>query len=107
MSWEEIQRTPRTILEGILMSLMEYNVLHSMDGYTDKDVGEMAKNKPEVRSHYVRYLEKKRKYYKGAKNTKQVVSRLNIGGIKNVGISRNPFYGWSRFTINFTSRFTI
>jgi len=69
MSWEEIQRTPRTILEGILMSLMEYNVLHSMDGYTDKDVGEMAKNKPEVRSHYVRYLEKKRKYYKGAQNT--------------------------------------
>ena len=69
MSWEEIQRTPRTILEGILMSLMEYNVLHSMDGYTDKDIGEMAKNKPEERSHYVRYLEKKRKYYKGAQNT--------------------------------------
>ena len=71
MSWEEIMRTPRTVLEGILMSLMEYNVLHSMDGYTDSDVNNMAKNKPEVRSHYVRYLEKKRKYYKGAQNKKQ------------------------------------
>jgi|TARA_R100001163_G_C5066332_1_gene204739 hypothetical protein len=75
MSWEEIMRTPRRILEGILMSLMEYNVLHSMDGYTDSDVGEMAKKKPEIRSHYVNYLEKKRKYYKGAKE-KQSFSGL-------------------------------
>jgi hypothetical protein len=33
-----------------------------MDGYTDKDISEIAKNKPEVRSQYARYMEKRRKY---------------------------------------------
>ena len=33
-----------------------------MDGYTDKDISEIAKNKPEIRSQYARYMEKRRKY---------------------------------------------
>jgi len=66
MSWEEVISTPRYILEGILMAYVEYTQLHSMDGYTDKDITHMAKDRPEVRSTWIKYMEKKRKYYKGA-----------------------------------------
>ena len=71
MSWNEIMTTPRFILEGILCSYMEYTQLHSMDGYTDSDISEMAKQKPQVRSTWIRYMEKKRKYYKGAEHKTQ------------------------------------
>jgi hypothetical protein len=71
MSWNEIMTTPRFILEGILCSYMEYTQLHSMDGYTDSDISEMAKQKPQVRSTWIRYMEKKRKYYKGAEQKTQ------------------------------------
>ena len=66
MSWNEIMTTPRFILEGILSSYMEYTQLHSMDGYTDSDISEIAKQKPQIRSTWIKYMEKKRKYYKGA-----------------------------------------
>ena len=56
MSWDEIKKTPRLELEGILAALGEYNLLHSFDGYNEKDVSEMAKNKPEVRSKYGEYV---------------------------------------------------
>ena len=46
MSWEEIKRTPRIELESLLHAMHEYETMHSMDGYDDKDVSEMAKNKP-------------------------------------------------------------
>jgi len=62
MSWKEIKGTPRRELTGLLAAANEYAVMHSMDGYSDTDVSEMAKNKPEVRSQYVRYLETRRKY---------------------------------------------
>ena len=60
MSWAEIKKTPRTELEGLLMAFSEYRVLHSFDGYSDKDISEMAKNKPEVRSQYAKYMEANR-----------------------------------------------
>ena len=63
LSWEEIKQTPRVELEGLLIAFQEYSSLHSFDGYDEKDVNEMAKRKPDVRSNYVRYLESKRKYY--------------------------------------------
>jgi|TARA_Y100000310_G_scaffold285942_1_gene309751 hypothetical protein len=66
MSWKEIMSTPRFVLEGLLMALMEHKQLHSMDGYTDKDISQMAKDRPQVRSSWITYMEKKRKYYKGA-----------------------------------------
>ena len=66
MSWDEICNTPRFVLEGLLMALVEYKNLHSMDGYTDKDISQMAKDRPEVRSGWIKYMEKKRKYYKEA-----------------------------------------
>ena len=60
MSWAEIKETPRIELEGLLAAYGEYNVLHSYDGYNAKDVAEMAKNKPEVRSQYGNYVQANR-----------------------------------------------
>jgi len=60
MNWKEIKETPRYELQGILNSYHEYNVLHSFDGYSAGDVAEMAKNKPEVRSRYNKYIEAQR-----------------------------------------------
>ena len=60
MSWSDIKRTPRVELEGLLQAYAEYSILHSFDGYSDKDVSEMAKNKPEVRSQYGKYIEANR-----------------------------------------------
>ena len=56
MSWKEIKETPRIELEGLLAAYGEYNTLHSFDGYSEKDISEMAKNKPEVRSKYGEYV---------------------------------------------------
>ena len=64
LSWNEIKETPRVELEGILVAYTEYQLLHSLDGYDDNDISNMAKNKPHIRGQYARYLEKKRKYYK-------------------------------------------
>jgi hypothetical protein len=63
MSWKEVKNTPRFELEGLLIAHNEYSVLHSFDGYDEKDVNAMAKNKPEVRSQYADYMQRKRKYY--------------------------------------------
>jgi len=62
MSWKEIKSTPRMELEGLLQAMHEHDELHSMDGYDDKDINEMAKNKPSIRMHYTRYLEKRAKF---------------------------------------------
>ena len=56
MSWAEIKNTPRTELEGLLMAFSEYRVLHSFDGYSEKDISSMAKDKPEIRSKYGEYV---------------------------------------------------
>mgnify|MGYP003626934119 CR=1 FL=1 len=61
MSWNEIKCTPRRELDGLLSACHEYKELHSMDGYTEKQVADMSKDNPQVRSQYIRYLEKKRK----------------------------------------------
>ena len=70
MSWKEIKNTPRIELEGLLCALAEYQVLHSMDGYDDEDVSNMAKTKPRVRSQYAQYMTQKQKYYKGMETQK-------------------------------------
>jgi hypothetical protein len=71
MSWETLKRTPRWELEGLLFALSEYNVLHSMDGYTDRQVGQIAKDSPEIRSQWNAYQEKKAKYDKRAGVTRK------------------------------------
>ena len=62
MTWEEIKRTPRMELEGILAAVHEYGLLHSMDGYEAKDINDMAKHRPSVRGDWNRYMEQRRKY---------------------------------------------
>ena len=62
MTWEEIKRTPRHELQGILAACHEYSVLHSMDGYDAQDISDLAKNKPSIRSDWNRYMEARRKY---------------------------------------------
>ena len=72
MSWEEIKRTPRMELEGLLGAMHEYDQFHAMDGYDAKDIGEMAKNKPEIRSHYNKYMESRTKYEEMVGKKRQV-----------------------------------
>jgi hypothetical protein len=62
MTWEEIKRTPRIELEGLLAACHEYNLLHSMDGYDAKDIGDLSKHKPSIRSDWGKYMAQKRKY---------------------------------------------
>ena len=62
LTWSEIKSMPAWELEGLQAALNEYRILHSMDGYTDKDISEMAKNKPQVRSDYYKYMELKSQY---------------------------------------------
>ncbi len=62
MSWNEIKNTPHNELRCLLGALNEHSAYHSMDGWTDKQVSESAKDNPHIRTQYAAYLEKKRKY---------------------------------------------
>ena len=62
MSWEELKRTPRRELVGLVTALSEYNILHSFDGYTDKGVADMAKDNAEIRQQYADFKAAKRRY---------------------------------------------
>ena len=52
MSWSELKATPRHELVGLLGAMSNYNILHSFDGYTPDEIGDLAKNKPQIRSDY-------------------------------------------------------
>jgi len=62
MRWEDIKSTPRHELVTLLGAYQEHERFHSMDGYTDADISEMAKTKPEIRSQYADYLQTRRKF---------------------------------------------
>ena len=62
MTWDQIKSTPRMELEGLMAAVHEYNLLHSMDGYEPKDISDMSKHRPKIRSDYNRYMEQRRKY---------------------------------------------
>jgi len=62
MPWEELKRTPRMELEGLLAAYHEFNLLHSMDGYEPKDIGDMAKHRPSIRGDWNRYMAQRRRY---------------------------------------------
>tara|TARA_Y100000361_G_scaffold13847_1_gene10910 strand:+ start:570 stop:860 length:291 start_codon:yes stop_codon:yes gene_type:complete len=62
MSLQEIKATPRYELDGLLYALNVNKAIHAYDGYTPKDIGQMAKDRPEVRSAYNRSVNLKRKY---------------------------------------------
>ena len=52
LTWEDIKSTPKLELIGLATALSEYNILHSFDGYSAKDIDEMAKDKPDIRRKY-------------------------------------------------------
>ena len=74
MSWSEIKDTPRFELVGLLGALGNYSTLHSFDGYTSENIGEMAKGNPGIRSDYNKYMEMKAKYERRTGKQKKVQS---------------------------------
>ena len=62
MSWNEIKDTPRHEVVGLVGALNQYEILHAYDGYSPEDISNMAKDKPQVRSGYNKYLETKAVY---------------------------------------------
>ena len=62
MTWEEMKKTPRHELQGILAACHEYSLLHSMDGYEASDISDMAKNRPSIRQSWHAYKAKQAKY---------------------------------------------
>ena len=62
MSWEEIKKIPRVELDGLLLAFKNYTNIHAFDGYNEKDVAEMSKNKPEIRQQYA-YSKRLRKTF--------------------------------------------
>ena len=62
MSWEDIKKSPRWELEGLMKAYSEHEILHSMDGYDENDISEMAKGNPKIRTNWRNYKEKQAKY---------------------------------------------
>ena len=62
MSLEEIRSLPRYELDGLLYALRTFDTIHAYDGYTPKDIGQMSKDKPELRSSYNRSVNLRKKY---------------------------------------------
>ncbi len=62
LSWTEIKNSTKKELEGLLFGLSQYNTLHQFDGYDEKDINQMSKEKPQIRSDYYNYINVKREY---------------------------------------------
>ena len=53
MSWNEIKKIPRVELDGLVLALANFEKIHAFDGYNEKDITTMAKDKPEIRKQFV------------------------------------------------------
>ena len=62
MSWSELKRLPRNELEGLLFGLSQYSKMHQFDGYDEKQIGDLAKDKPQIRTDYYNYRELREEY---------------------------------------------
>ena len=62
LSWSELKSLPRNELEGLLFGLSQYTKMHQFDGYDENQIGDMAKDKPQIRSDYYKYRELKDTY---------------------------------------------
>mgnify|MGYP006411701291 CR=1 FL=1 len=85
LSWLEIKSLPKRELEGLLYGLSQYSKYHQFDGYDEQDIGEMAKNKPQIRSDYYAYRKLKDEYdekmgvkRKKGKTPSQLASELKL-----------------------------
>ena len=80
MSWGELKNLPRNELEGLLYGLSQYSRMHQFDGYDEKQIGDMAKDKPQIRSDYYKYRELKDKYEARLGVTRQAKSPSQLAG---------------------------
>ena len=80
MNWSEIKTCTKQELEGLLFGLSQYSRYHQFDGYDEKDIGEMAKSKPQVRSDYYKYVELKADYDEKI-GVKKKEKTFNIGNM--------------------------
>ncbi len=62
MSWSEIKATPMIELQGLLKAFENYGVYHAFDGYSNKDIETMAKDKPDIRTNYAKSQRMRNKY---------------------------------------------
>tara|TARA_R100001443_G_scaffold109195_1_gene120380 strand:- start:1352 stop:1624 length:273 start_codon:yes stop_codon:yes gene_type:complete len=85
MSLEEIKSTPRYELDGLMYALKTHEVIHAYDGYTPKDIGQMSKDRPEVRSAYNRSVNMKRKYERLIGKSKPVETEQSLTDIMKGG----------------------
>ena len=80
MSWNEIKNTPKIELNGLIQALSTHTTVHAFDGYTDDDIGEMAKKRPQVRSDYAKSMAIKAMLEEKAGVKRNVVSFKDIVG---------------------------
>lgn len=85
LSWTEIKSLPKQELEGLLYALSQHSRYHQFDGYDEQDIGELAKNKPQIRSDYYAYRKLKDEYdekmgvkRKKGKTPSQLASELKL-----------------------------
>jgi len=79
MSWSEIKATPRHELVGLLSAMSNYNILHTFDGYSPNEIGDIAKSKPEVRSQYAESMKLKAQYELRSGKKKATTSFSDLG----------------------------
>tara|TARA_R100000008_G_scaffold85542_1_gene75758 strand:- start:1026 stop:1334 length:309 start_codon:yes stop_codon:yes gene_type:complete len=78
MSWSEIKATPRHELTGLLVAMGNYNRMHNFDGYTAEEISNLAKDKPELRGEYAKYVEINAAYEARAGTKKKVTSFSDV-----------------------------
>jgi hypothetical protein len=74
MRWDDIKKSPRDELEGLLSAFGIYRQMHQFDGYTSEDISKQAKENPKIRSDYLKYLETNEKYRERLGIKKKVTS---------------------------------
>ena len=80
MSWEDVKKTPRKELVGLLVAYSNYNIIHAFDGYSHEEIGNMSKDKPQIRSDYNKSMALKRDYEErsGMQRKQQIQSFKDI-----------------------------
>ena len=74
MSWSEIKATPSVELQGLAKAFEYHTAYHAFDGYSSKDINNMAKDKPDVRTQCEKTQKVKRKFDAKIKPQKQITS---------------------------------
>ena len=80
MSWSEIKKTRRDELEGLLIAYGIYRQMHQYDGYSSESINEHAKQNPQIRSDYNKYLEINARYQEKVGRRRRATSFKDILG---------------------------